>query len=75
MVVLIQVSSLEEEIHYLKERNTSSLTSLQGECDQHTTCTGVVDGRLQVHAFEYEYTLCTVCLYCLYELLCGVRND
>ena len=34
--VLIQMSSSEEE--------TSSLTSLQGECDQHTTCTGVVDG-------------------------------
>ena len=43
-VVLIQVSSLEEEVHDWEERNTSSLTSLQGECDQHTTCTGVVDG-------------------------------
>ena len=51
-IMLIQVSSLEEETHDLKERNTS-LTSLQGECDQHTTCTGVVDGLLHVHASIY----------------------
>ena len=53
MVVLIQVSSLEEDTHDLKERNTSSLSSLQGECDQHnyTTCNGFVDGSFTCTCF------------------------
>ena len=46
MVVPIQVSSLEEEVRDLKERNTSmllSLTSLRGECDQLCYLCCVVD--------------------------------
>ena len=61
--MLIQVSSLEGETHDLEERNTSSLTSLQGECDQHTACTGVVDGYLHVHAFTPLLSCVHTCMH------------